>query len=67
MPAPRTRANRPEVIQHRAEIVGRYKTGQSLKQVSRDMGLNILTVRRWVRREEAEGHVMTRAPTSNVA
>ena len=59
-PAPRTQANRPEVIQRRSEIVGRYKSGQSLKRISREMGLDIKTVRLWVRREEGEGHVNTR-------
>lgn len=59
-PAPRTRANRPDVIQRRAEIVGRFKGGQPLKQISREMGIDIKTVRLWVRREEAEGHVNTR-------
>lgn len=61
IPAPRSCANRPEVIQRRTEIVGRFKAGQHLKQISREMGIHIKTVRLWVRREEEEGHVKTRA------
>lgn len=58
--APRTRANRPEVIRHRGEIIGRYKSGQSLKEISRQMAIHIKSVRLWVKRYEAEGHVETR-------
>ncbi|KAK3877363.1 hypothetical protein Pcinc_017918 [Petrolisthes cinctipes] len=57
---PRTRANRSEIILHRGEITGRYKGGQSLKEISREMGIHIKSVRLCVRRYEAEGHVETR-------
>ncbi|KAK3887591.1 hypothetical protein Pcinc_008295 [Petrolisthes cinctipes] len=54
------RANKPEVIHERGQIIGRYKAGQSLSQISREMGLSRNTVKLWVQRYEAEGHVMTR-------
>ncbi|KAK3889853.1 hypothetical protein Pcinc_006179 [Petrolisthes cinctipes] len=57
---PRTHANRPEIILHRGEIIGRYKGGQSLKEISREMGIHNKSVRLCVRRYEAEGHVETR-------
>ncbi|KAK3893716.1 hypothetical protein Pcinc_002477 [Petrolisthes cinctipes] len=54
------RANKPEVIQERGQIIGRYKAGQSLSQISREMGLSRNTVKLWVQRYEASGHVMIR-------
>lgn len=57
---PRTRANRPEVITRRSKIVGYHEAGKSIREISRLLGISRDTVRLWVRRYEAEGHVLTR-------
>ncbi|KAK3881418.1 hypothetical protein Pcinc_014138 [Petrolisthes cinctipes] len=56
----RTRADRPEVIMRRTLIVGYHAAGKGIREISQLMGISRATVRLWLRRYEAEGHVLTR-------
>lgn len=58
---PEQRANKPRVILERGVIIGRYLAGQSLSEISRDMGMSRNTVKLWVRRYEEEGNVSTKS------
>lgn len=53
-------ANKPAVISQRGMITGRYHANQSISEISRDMGISKNSVKRWILRYEAEGHVNTR-------
>lgn len=53
-------ANKPEVILHRGMIIGRYLSNISVNKISREMGISRNSVKRWIQRYEAEGHVNTR-------
>ena len=57
---PRTRANRPEVIMERSLIVGHHQAGEGIKEICRQLGFSRNKVRRWLRRHQNEGHVLTR-------
>ncbi|KAK3895735.1 hypothetical protein Pcinc_000658 [Petrolisthes cinctipes] len=56
----RTQADRPEVIMRRTLIVGYHAAGKGIREISQLMGISRATVRLWLRRYEAEGHVLTR-------
>lgn len=57
---PEQRAYNPSVIVERGVIIGRYIAGQSLSEISRDMGITRKTVKVGVRRYEEEGNVNTK-------
>lgn len=58
--APRTQANRPEVITRRSIIIGLHAGGTSKSEIARRLGISRRTVQLWIQRYEEEGNVLTR-------